>query len=103
MQIVLSGRHTSLTDHEKQAINEKFGKYVKKLNGLTKIEVVVNVEKDRHDVEAIFHMAHQNPLVVHASGSSNLVAVDLAVSKLGNLIEKRNGKLNDTQHGKIGH
>jgi putative sigma-54 modulation protein len=95
MQVVISGRHTHLRDGEKDIIEEKLHKYEKKVSGLTKTEVVINVEGDRHLIEIIGHVAHSNPLVAHAEATSNLAALDLAVQKMDNLVSKLNSKRND--------
>ena len=95
MQVVISGRHTSLRDGEKNTIEEKVLKYEKKVNGLTKTEVIINVEGDRHLMEIILHVAHNNPLVAHAEASSNLAALDLAIQKMDNHVSKLNSKRHD--------
>ena len=95
MQVVISGRHTNLRDGEKSTIEEKVLKYEKKVTGLTKSEVVVNLEGDRHSVEIILHVAHNNPLVAHAEAASNLGALDLAIQKMDNHVSKLNSKRQD--------
>jgi len=97
MQTVITGRHTNLRDGEKRVIEEKLQKYEKKVSGLTKSEVVLNVENDRHDIEIILHVANKNPLIVHASANDNLVALDMGIQKMDNLVSKHNGKIHD-QH-----
>ena len=93
MQTVISGRHTSLREGEKRVIEEKLQKYAKKLSGLTKTEVVLNVENDRHDIEIILHVAHSNPLIINASAQDNLAALDVGIQKMDNLVSKHIGKL----------
>jgi ribosomal subunit interface protein len=88
MQIVISGRHTQLREAEKQNFEEKVEKYKKKLPELTKLEVVLNVEQERHEIELILHIAHANPIVVKASSSSNYAAMDLAIQKCDNQVSK---------------
>jgi putative sigma-54 modulation protein len=95
MQVVISGRHTHITDGEKAVIEEKIERYNKKVSGLTKIDVVINLENDRHLTELILHVAHSNPLVAHAEATSNLGALDLVIQKMDNLVSKLNGKRND--------
>jgi putative sigma-54 modulation protein len=95
MQVVISGRHTSLRDGEKSVIEEKVLKYEKKVTGLTKTEIVINVEGDRHLFEIILHVAHSNPLVAHAEASSTLASLDLAIQKMDNLVSKLNSKRHD--------
>lgn len=95
MQTVISGRHTSLREGEKRIIEEKLQKYERKVSGLTKTEVVLNVENDRHDIEIILHVAHSNPLIVHTTAPNNLAALDMGIQKLDNLVSKHNGKLHD--------
>lgn len=95
MQVVISGRHTHLTNGEKSTIEEKIEKYGKKVSGLIKTEVIVNLENDRHLTELILHVAHNNPLVAHAEATSNLGAMDLVIQKMDNLVSKLNGKRND--------
>ncbi|MBF0196102.1 MAG: ribosome-associated translation inhibitor RaiA [Planctomycetes bacterium] len=95
MQIVISGRHTNLRDGEKKLISEKLAKYERKVQGLTKVDAIVNVEGDRHGIELILHVAHSNPLVAKAEATSNAGACDVAISKLDNLVSKLMGKRND--------
>jgi ribosomal subunit interface protein len=95
MQVVISGRHTSLRDGEKSVIEEKLQKYEKKVSGITKTEVICNQEGDRHNVEIILHVAHSNPLVAHAEAPSNLAALDVSIQKMDNLVSKLNSKRHD--------
>jgi ribosomal subunit interface protein len=95
MQIVISGRHTQLRDAEKRNFEEKVEKYKVKLPDLTKLEVILNIESDRHDIEIILHVAHSNPLIASASSASNYAAMDLAVQKLDNIVSKFLGRKND--------
>lgn len=95
MQVVISGRHTNLTNGEKSVIEEKLQKYAKKISGLTKTEIIFNLEGDRHLVEMILHVAHNNPLVAHTEAPSNLAGLDLAIQKMDNLVSKMNGKRHD--------
>ena len=95
MQVVISGRHTNLRDGEKIVIEEKLQKYEKKVSGLTKMDAVINLEGDRHLVELIAHVAHSNPLVAHSEATSNLAALDLAIQKMDNLVNKLNSKRHD--------
>ncbi len=92
MQLVISGRHTHLSDTEKQVFADKLEKYDKKVQGLTKADVIVNVEHDRHDVEVILHVAHSNPLVAKSTATTNYAALDLVIGKLDNIVSKMNSK-----------
>ena len=94
MQLLISGRHTELRASEKEHIKAKLAKYEKKIQGLTKTEVVINVEGDRHDLEIIMHVAGENPLIAHVSSSNNMAALDLAIEKLDNTVSKFLGKRN---------
>jgi ribosomal subunit interface protein len=95
MQILITGRHTNLTEGEKAVVEEKLAKYEKKIAELTKIEVTFNLEGDRHLLELNFHVAHHNPLVAKTEAPSNLAALDMAIQKMDNLVSKMNGKRND--------
>jgi ribosomal subunit interface protein len=95
MQILISVRHTHLTESEKSVVEEKLAKYEKKVSDLTKIEVTFNLEGDRHLLELNFHVAHHNPLVARTEAPSNLAALDLGIQKMDNLVSKMNGKRND--------
>jgi len=95
MQILITGRHTHLTEGEKATVEEKLSKYEKKIAELSKIDVIFNLEGDRHLLELIFHVAHQNPLVAKTEAPSNLAALDIAIQKMDNLVSKMNGKRND--------
>lgn len=100
MQLVISGRHTHLNALEKEMLAEKLRKFERKIQGLSKIEVVVNVEGDRHQLETILHVAHSNPLVAHATAGSNLVALDMVMSKLDKAAAKLNGRLHNRHKNK---
>ena len=95
MQIVISGRHTQLREAEKNNFEEKVEKYKKKLPEITKLEIILNIESDRHDIELILHIAHANPLIAHSSSTSNYAAMDLAIQKLDNIVSKFLGRKND--------
>ena len=95
MNIVISGRHTSLREGEKRVIEEKLQKFDRKVTGITKTEVILNVENNRHDIEIILHVAKSNPLIANASAQDNLAALDVGIQKLDNLVSKHNGKLHE--------
>lgn len=95
MQVVISGRHTQLREAEKKNFEEKVEKYKKKLPELTKLDIVLDVQNDRHEVELILHIAHANPLIAKAESTSNYAAMDLAIEKLDNTVSKYIGKKHD--------
>lgn len=97
MQLVITGRHTQISQSDKALIEEKLEKYKKKISGLTKAEVIVNLEAERHNLEIILHVSHQNPLIVKTSAGNNATALDLAIQKLDNLVSKMTGKRHDFQ------
>lgn len=99
MQIAITGRHMHLNALEKEVLSEKLRKFEKKVPGITKIDVVVNMEGERHSLEAIVHVAHSAPLVAKAEASSNLMAMDMVVAKLDNMAVKLHGKKQDRQKG----
>ncbi|MBF0244017.1 MAG: ribosome-associated translation inhibitor RaiA [Planctomycetes bacterium] len=95
MQILISGRHIDIGSHEKEVIEEKLGKFEKKLPGLTKTEVIVKMESSKVNLEAILHIAHSNPIVASASSDSILGSLDLTMSKLDKMVKKISDKVHD--------
>lgn len=95
MQLLISGRHTQVTQYDKDLIEEKLAKYEKKLNGITKAEVVVTVNGDRRDMEVILHVPHNNPVIAKAGADTNAASLDLCIQKLDNHVSKILGKRND--------
>jgi putative sigma-54 modulation protein len=89
MEIIVSARHTSLTDAMKDAVTERLEAMEKHSHlTLTKAEAVLSVERKVNSVNIVLHGNHVN-LDAKAEGRDMYVVIHEAVDKLERQLEKR--------------
>ncbi len=100
MNISVTGRHMSVTDVLKDYATGKVDHLQHYFERVSKVEVVLNPEKDStFSAEIVLH-APKHTLVAHAGGKSATAAVDLALEKMERLLTKHKEKLRGSKGGK---
>jgi putative sigma-54 modulation protein len=89
MKIVITGRHTEISDAMKAYANEKFGRLARHDDLVTTLEVVMDVEKDRHWVEMIAHTKVGGRLVGKAEHTDMYAAIDVLLDKMDRQLTKQ--------------
>lgn len=100
VRIVVSGRHTGVTEAMKQYAQDKVGKLAKIHDRLTKIEVTMDVtHHDAHAVEIVVDASRGVRLVGKAESPDMYAAIDLAEDKLVRQLVKHKQRMTDHHRG----
>jgi putative sigma-54 modulation protein len=83
VNVIISGRHTSVSDAMKTYAEEKIGKLERYNDMVHEMEVILNIEGGRHMAEMIAHAkAGGNRIVGKAEHTDMYAAIDLLVEKM---------------------
>jgi putative sigma-54 modulation protein len=94
MQINISGRQIEITDSLRDYAEEKIGRVQKHFDHLTTMNVVLQVEKQRHLAEVTLH-AKGATLAASADAPDMYAAIDQLADKLDRQVLKHKEKLAD--------
>ena len=99
MHINLTGHHMDVTDALKHYVDAKMAKLERHFDHVTKMQVVLGVEKRRHIAEASMHVAGgHGDLFANATHDDMYAAIDSLTDKLDRQILKHKEKI--TNHHK---
>lgn len=91
MQINVSGHHVEVTQPLREYVSSKLARLERHAARVTHADVVLNVEKLRHKVEATIRMAGAE-LFAAAESDDMYAAIDSLADKLERQLEKHKGK-----------
>ena len=94
MQINLSGQHFEITRALKNHITTKFERVERHFDRLTKVHIVLSIEKQRQKAEANIHVAGADLHAEH-TGEDMYAAIDAMMGKLDSQIRKHKDKLSE--------
>lgn len=94
MQLTISGHHVDLTESMKAYIKEKVQRIERHFDHLNSIDVVLNVDKNRHEAEATLN-AKGVTLHAHAGSENMYAAIDNLADKLDSQVRKHKEKVTD--------
>lgn len=94
MQITVSGRQIEITDSLRSYAADKVGRVQKHFDHLTTMNVVLQVEKERHLAEVTLH-AKGATLAASAEAGDMYAAIDQVADKLDRQVLKHKEKLSD--------
>ncbi len=92
MQMQITGRHVEVTDSLKQYVEEKVNKVAKYFDNITHAKVVLDVEREKHQVEVLLNLPGQD-IVAKADHTDMYAAVDLVEEKLETQVKKYKQKM----------
>jgi len=95
VDINITGRHTSVTEAMKRKATDKIGKLSKHNDLVTRAEVVMNIEGERHMAECIAHTKVGGRIVGKAEHTDMYAAIDLLVDKMEHQLVKQKEKVKD--------
>ena len=95
MNISITGRHTSVTEAMKRQATDKLGKLEKHNDLVTRAEVVMNIEGERHMAECIAHTKIGGRVVGKAEHTDMYAAIDLLLDKMEHQLVKQKEKVKD--------
>lgn len=93
MEIAITGRHTSVTEPMKRHAVEKLSRLERHNDMLTRSEIVMDVDGDRHVIEMIAHSRKGGPFVAKAEHADMYVALDLLVDKMERQVRRNKEKV----------
>ena len=94
MQINLSGHHFEVTPALREYVESKFSRIERHFDHLTKVHIVLSIEKQRHRAEANVHVAGAD-LHANVTHEDMYAAVDLMMDKLDSQVRKHKEKKAD--------
>ncbi len=94
MQITVTGRQIEVTDSLRDYASEKIGRVQKHFDHMTTVNVVLQVEKNRHLAEVSLHAKGAN-LAASAQADDMYAAIDEVADKLDRQVLKHKEKLVD--------
>ncbi len=95
MQVAISCRHGSISDGVREYITSKAEKLLTYFERVTAIEVTVDFEKDRIQVEILVSAEHRPNLVARDEGAEVPATFDSALHKMEHQIRKYKEKIQD--------
>jgi len=98
MQVNLSGHHIDITDSLRNYVETKCERMERHFDHVTKIEVVLEVVKQRKKAEANVHLVGAD-LHAEAENEDMYAAIDALVDKLDRQIIRHKEKLKDHHRG----
>lgn len=101
MKIEIIGRHENNSQEVRDYAREKAKKVLKYFNNITKVEVILDTEKDKHSVDMVISVSKGNQLVGRMTHPDIHAAIDLLVDKMERQLVKFKERLRDHRSGKV--
>ena len=101
MQISITGHHMDVTRSLKDYIENKFSRLERHFDNMTKIHVILTVEKERQKAEAQIHVSG-GTVYADMEHEDMYAAIDRLVDKLDRQLKKHKEKTNKHHRGEPG-
>ena len=98
MRINITGHHMDVTQALKDYIDSKFSRLERHFDNMTRIHVILTVEKERHKAEAEIHINRGN-VYADTEHEDMYAAIDRLVDKLDRQLKKHKEKTADHHRG----
>ncbi len=98
MQINLTGHHVEITSALRSYIENKFTRLERHIDNMTKIHVILSIEKERQKAEASI-LVNKGKIYADAQHEDMYAAIDTLIDKLDRQIKKHKEKLADHHRG----
>jgi ribosomal subunit interface protein len=92
MDVVVSTRHGEISDRVRASVEKQFGRLSRYESRLSRMEVTLNEEKNRWEVEALAHVDGAEPVHAHAEGGDVQGVVDEASDKMERQLRRLRGR-----------
>ena len=102
MNITVTCRHDYKTDDVKNYALEKVKKLGRFFNNITKIEIIMDLEKDMHSADALISVSRGNRLVGRALHEDAHGAIDLVIDKMERQLVRFKEKVKDRRGSRRG-
>ncbi|MBF8268650.1 MAG: ribosomal subunit interface protein [Gammaproteobacteria bacterium] len=98
MQINLTGHHVDITPAIRSYVENKFSRLERHIDKMTKIHVILSIEKERQKAEASI-LVNKGKIYADAQHEDMYAAIDALTDKLDRQIKKHKEKLTDHHRG----
>ena len=98
MQINLTGHHVDITPAIRSYVENKFVRLERHFDNMTRIQVILSVEKERQKAEASI-MVNKGNIYADSQHEDMYAAIDSLLDKLDRQIKKHKEKLTDHRRG----
>ncbi|WP_044872094.1 ribosome-associated translation inhibitor RaiA [Pseudomonas sp. LFM046] len=98
MQVNISGHQLDVTDALRNYVVEKFDRLERHFDRITNVQVIMQVEKLKQQIEATLHVAG-GEVVANAEHEDMYAAIDLLTDKLDRQLIKHKEKQLNRQQG----
>ena len=98
MQINLTGHHVDITPAIRSYIENKFSRLERHFDNMTKIHVILSIEKERQKAEATI-MVNKGKIYADSQHEDMYAAIDSLIDKLDRQVKKHKEKLTDHHRG----
>jgi len=102
LNISITCRHNYKTDEVKNYAQEKVKKLGKFFKNITKIEIVLDMEKDQHSADALISVSRGTRLVGSVQHGDPLAAIDLVIDKMERQLVRFKERLKDHRGNRRG-
>jgi len=98
MQVAITCRHGSIRQELRDYITQKAEKLVRFLDTVSEIDVTIEFEGPRVDVELLVEIDGYHTIVAHVEGEDSKVTFDKALHKMEHQVHKHKEKHRDRRH-----
>jgi putative sigma-54 modulation protein len=102
MQVVITGRHMSVTEAMKKYAEEKSQKLLKYFNRINEIRMILDLEGGKPTCEGIVEVEHAEDLVASKTDNDMYAAIDMVSAKLETQIRKHKEFISQRHKGRLG-
>ncbi|NLX59804.1 MAG: ribosome-associated translation inhibitor RaiA [Phycisphaerae bacterium] len=103
MQIVVTGRHMSVTDAMKAYAQEKAERLIRFDGRIQEIRIVLDFDGGRPTVEFIADLEHSDDVIASEAHDDMYAAIDTVVDKMERQLRKHKERVREQRHkGKSG-
>ena len=101
MKIEITGRHENNSKEVRDYAYEKAKKVLKYFRNITKVQVILDTEKDKHSAEMIISASRGTQLVGHVVHPDIHAAIDLLIDKMERQLVRFKERLKDFRGNKV--
>lgn len=98
MQVAITCRHGSIRPELREYITRKAEKLVRYLDTVSEIDVTIEFEGPRVDVEMLVEIDGYHTIVAHVEGEDVAATFDKALHKMEHQVHKHKEKVRDHRH-----
>lgn len=97
MQVIIATRHGDISDRMQEQIREQMGRLSRYESRVSRVDVTLNREKNRWEVEGLAHVDNAEPVHAHAEGDDVQTLVDQVLDRLTRQLKRIRERHRDHQ------